>query len=609
MGLWDAVTRALALDPFRERTVVDPFTPAPDMDTQLAALRQWQMAARPWRVPSITEALGVPAIQRAVTLIANTAGSLAVQGFRNGALMEDPPRIVARPDPYATPRDFYRDSTYNMATRGEVVWWIASRDALEMPTALIVVPLSELSVEANTRNRLFPIYTWGLAKGTRYSAANPAGAFVHVTYLREPGTLRGVGPLQLAGAASSVSVEAQEWAANFYASGGYPSMLLKSELELSAAEAAVLKEAWIQTPPNMPKVLSGEGMEAKEFNANPQGAQMLEAREHQNGDAARMFGIPGRLMEYNTAGASLTYQNLTEVWNDFVRGCLAPNYLEPMEQALTDLLPRAQTARFYVEGLLRADVKTRYEVYTSGITSGVLSVEEAQRMEGLIPGSVEVAPVPFAPPSAVPASLPYERSASGQIRCTGQHTKRIGGIPRLMTCNRLLAERGPFVGTCPRCKAVYEAPRLESAPSDAEMLMRSLVASVAAIAARPEPAPAPAPVVTIEAGAVQVPVTVNTPDVTVQPAEVTVHPSDVNVTIAEGAVQVPVSVTSPDVKITNAENMTMDSTELAGAVAVEMEKLGEAVEEMLNRPVERTVERDKDGRPMRVTERKLRVVS
>jgi hypothetical protein len=77
-------------------------------------------------------------------------------------------------------------------------------------------------------------------------------------------------------------------------------------------------------------------------------------------------------------------------------------------------------ARFNVDGLLRADIKTRYEVYESGVTkSGVLSVEEARQMEGLSPGDVERAPVPLAPPQAIPAQLPIQqRSAMQDVHCS-----------------------------------------------------------------------------------------------------------------------------------------------------------------------------------------------
>lgn len=426
---------------------IDPFTPLPDLQTQILAL-QHKSTTTIYHIPSIQEALGVPAIQRAVALIANTTGSLEMQEYVDGALA-DSSRIVARPDPYQTPRDFKRDSAYYLATRGEVVWWIAARDSDNRPASLIVVPLAELTIEPNPRNRLFPAYTWGTVTSTRYSGANQDGQFVHITYLKEPGQLRGMGPLQMCGAAASVSVEAQTWAANFYAEGGRGGTLIKANGEGDELEAANLKAQWTATPNNVPHVIFDGVEEVKEIDVNPNGAQMLDSRYAQNGEAALMFGIPGSLMNYGTPGASLTYQNVAEEFTKFLKTCLAPNYLEPIEQAMTDLLPRSHTSRFYVDGLLRADIKTRFDVYASGITSGVLSVEKAQEMEGLIPGSIEVAPVPFAAPIATPSSLPQLRTA-GEVRCKG--TRILRGI--LRPCNKLLAEAGPFIGTCPRCGAL-----------------------------------------------------------------------------------------------------------------------------------------------------------
>jgi len=460
MGLLESIRTFMSPVPLEQRDT----SPAPTMAQQLAALRS---KPRPWRAPSITEALGVPAIQRAVTLISNTTGSLSIGTYRKDVELPDTPTVITRPDPYATPDEFYRDLAYYLATRGEYVLWIAGRSSAGQPTALVVVPAPELNVEHNARNRLFPIYTWGprdgnLQRGTRFGPANPAGEFIHVTYLREPGALRGIGPLQMAGAASSVSVEAQEWAANFYASGGYPSILLRSAVQLTEDEAGALKAQWVGTPSNMPRITDPGIEEVKEINVNPQGAQMLDSREHQNGEAARMFGIPGSLMEYGSPGSSLTYQNLSEVWTQFVRGCLTPNYLVKIEQSLSDILPRGTRVEFDVDGLLRADIKTRYEVYASGITSGVIDPEYAQRAEGIPPGIIEKPEPPPAPvvqatpepPEEETPEEPVAQARSLEVRCDG--TRLRDG--RSAGCGKLLAERGPFVGTCPRCHKVYEAP-------------------------------------------------------------------------------------------------------------------------------------------------------
>jgi len=268
-----------------------------------------------WRRVSITEALGVPAIHRAVTLIASTTGMLSVQAYRDGVLMKEPPQLVSRPDPYETPGAFYGGTAADRAKYGEFCWWIASRDGDGNASALVRVPLLELRVEENPRNRLLPVYRWGDKVGTRYSGANREGRFVHDKYpLAEPFALRGEGPLQICGVANSVAVESQNWAGNFYGEGGHPATVIKKAGLLSPtkldpsdwrpmdptaadyettgrSEADLLRDQVIGRPNNTAMVIDDQ-IESIEFKQPDQGgAQMLDARQFNNGDAAREFGI------------------------------------------------------------------------------------------------------------------------------------------------------------------------------------------------------------------------------------------------------------------------------------------------------------------------------
>jgi HK97 family phage portal protein len=436
MSLFDGLRSFFALDPLQQRTVMGPDA-MPTLDEQLAAMVARHSAARPWRPSSINEALGVPAIFRAVSLISNTTGRLALDAFRNGSKMADAdiPRIVKRPDPFRTPREFYRDTAYHIASRGESWWWIGARDIDDSPLSLIVAPPWEVTVQPNDRDRLRPTIYW-------LDKEIPRRDMVHLTFLPDDTGYRGVGPLQMCGAAISVAVEAQEWAANFYAGGGYPSILVQSNVEMTEAEATALKNQWMSGSTNVPKIVSPSIADVKELGANVESAQMLNARDYQNGDACRLYGIPGALMEYAHSGTSLTYQNVESVWREFQEGCLTPNYLEPIEQAMSDLLPRTTVARFNVEALLRADIKTRYDVYNLGIPLGVLNSEEARQKEGLAPGDVEFAPIPFSSPGAIPANLPIQSRSA--IRCN---------------CGRLLGDpvTAPYSIRCPRCKAMNVA--------------------------------------------------------------------------------------------------------------------------------------------------------
>lgn len=408
----------------------------------------------PWRNASVQEALGVPAIFRAVTIISTTTGQLAVEAWRNGVKMDDAstPALVKRPDPYKTQRDFYRDTAYNMCTRGEFWWWVAKRDSNGAPISLINVPPWEIVVEPGT-NRLKPRISW---LGTDM----PRADMIQGTYLPDMNTLRGIGPLQACGAAVSVAVEAQQWAANFFAGGGIPSIVIRAagtlgQDEDGTEEADTLRAAFMDKDANTPRVIDDGITDVTEFGVNQQGAQMLEARQHNKGDAANMFGVPGVLLEYNQPGSSLTYQSIPEVFALFVKTCLQPQYLEPIEHAMSDLLPRGVKAEFDTAAFQRADPKTRWETYE--IAAKVIGVDAAAQWaneaEGFTPGDAEYMPIPYSPPSAIPDRLPIGRTAATEVRCAGKRI--IGGIYR--PCNKLLAEAGPFIGTCPRCRKVYDA--------------------------------------------------------------------------------------------------------------------------------------------------------
>lgn len=450
MALWDNLTRFLAIEPMQERSI-DSFVDHPGLTEQLAAIQG--LNPRPWRVAGPREALGVPAIFGAVNLIANTVGSMSMKAFRDQVELspDKRPRVVVRPDPFRTPREFYRQTAWNIATRGEAWWWIAARDIDGMALSILNVDPAEITVTEDPQDLRYPIIEW---RGKRMRTDDMR----QLVYAQEAGSLRGVGPLQLCGAAISVAVEAQEWAANFYATGGHPSLWIKTALELDEDEAAAFKAQWIDADSNTPRVTGGDSVEdIKEFGQNGDGSQMLGSRQYQNVEIATMFGMNATLLNAAVAGSSLTYQNVGSKFEEFIRECLRPNYLESMEQTMSDLVPRSTTVRFNTDALTLADPKTRYEVYAIGITNGIIDAPEARSFEGLAPGDVENASVPYSPPQAIPASLPIQLRAEPQdIRCDGRTTRWQHGVSRAQTCNKLLSRTGTFIGSCPRCKKVYE---------------------------------------------------------------------------------------------------------------------------------------------------------
>ena len=433
------VTRSAAYDAY------------PSFEDQLAAVQRRRQLHRGTSVP---EALGVPSIFGAVSLISNTVGSLSLEAFRKGNRLpqDNAPRLIQRPNPFTTLRIFLRDTAFHLATRGEAWWWIAVTDPIDgSPMSLVPVPPWEIIVNRNDRDRLRPEIRWG-------DRVMPNDRMRQITYLPDHEGLRGVGPLQLCGAAVSVAVEAQEWAANFF-TGSIPSIIGTTDQDMTEDELAQLDRQWNEKAPNLPRWLTN-GMTMSESPFDPDKAQLTEARADNVGDVARMFNMPGSLIEYQMSGSSLTYQNQQDIWDDFARRCLSPHYLEPIEQEMSDLLTRSTVSRFNLKQLLRASPKERMEVHRTAIETGIYGPEVAAQEEGYVPGNVDYAPVPLAPPQAIPSSLPGDRGPMGaptvmtpllrtalqaqSVRCPNGH---------------LLAELAspPYRFTCFRCKSVVAA--------------------------------------------------------------------------------------------------------------------------------------------------------
>lgn len=363
---------------------IDSFVDHPGLTEQLAAVQGIRLDS--WNPPSLREALSVPAVFRACTLISNTVGMLLMEAFRDGVKIPDQPTLVTRPGLDGTPRDFWRDTAWGLATRGEFLWRIVDRHTEDdRARKLMILPPAEVTVDWDKRVPFQRTYKW------RNLDLDPLDV-VHGFFARDPWGLRGFGPLQLCGAALSAAVEAEEWAARFFSEGGVPSVVLKYASKLSKADADKLKAQWNDADSNTARVVD-MGLEPEPFQVNPEQGQLVQSRSHSSGNAATMFGINGHLLNYAQSGSSLTYQNVGEVFVDFVRTTLAPGYMVPIEDRISDLLARGQTARFNTDELYRADIKTQAEVYSTLVTAG-MAAEEAARRAGF-DQSAELASMPL----------------------------------------------------------------------------------------------------------------------------------------------------------------------------------------------------------------------
>jgi HK97 family phage portal protein len=344
--------------------------------------------------------LVLPAVERGVELLASAVAQLQLVAYRDGLPLAEQPRIVVRPDPWATSYAFMHQLTRSMVETGDGFAFLFDRDPeTDRPRAAHVIPSDEVSSEWDAA-RFLPVHTW------RGREMRLGVDLLHVPLAPRAGELRGRSPL-VACRRALLAIEAAElYASGWFAAGGVPSGVLTSPATLDDGEADALLEAWLNAhggPIPTPAVLSG-GATYQATGTDPERSQLTESREHGVATVARLLGIPAPLLLVSLQGSTLTYQNVTAVYGELIRATVAPLYLAPIEAAFSDLVPRNSSVRFSLGELQRLDYTARLQAYQLAQAIGILDADAIRRLEGM-PPETDTHPTPFAPTPA-PATVP-----------------------------------------------------------------------------------------------------------------------------------------------------------------------------------------------------------
>jgi HK97 family phage portal protein len=182
---------------------------------------------------------------------------------------------------------------------------------------------------------------------------------------------------------------AEKMANRFYERGMLLSGFLSTEQDLTADKADILKERWRAKLSGIDSAFDvavlDKGTKFQQLSLSPADAQFLETRKFQTTEIARLFGLPGWVLndqEKSTSWGSGMEQQFTSM----VILTLKP-YMQRFEQRMTAELLNAvsQKAEFKVEGLLRGDSRARAAFYGSAIQHGWMVPNEPRELEDLPP--------------------------------------------------------------------------------------------------------------------------------------------------------------------------------------------------------------------------------
>lgn len=335
---------------------------------------------------SVTEesALSVPAVRRAVSLIAGVAAGLPIKTWRDmaGQRTEIRTPVLDQPYPFVTPVEFWRQLYVDLLVWGNAYRYLVRNELGDTVVRMVRIPPWEVQVERDEQTPTNPGGKWFRLGGqqTRYGPSE----VMHVMALSTDG-LKGLSPIQLGAESIGIALAAEQTAAKLFGEGMLFAGILSSEQDLDQPAAETLGARFRKmigsSGPGAKIPVLGRGTKFERVSMEPERAQFLESRAFQIREMGRLFDVDPALLFDSEA-----VMNFGEAQKQNFLDFTMEAWLRPVEQAVsTHLLPRGQFAEYNRGAFLRADTATRYQTHATAVQFGLKTRNEARADENLPP--------------------------------------------------------------------------------------------------------------------------------------------------------------------------------------------------------------------------------
>lgn len=331
-------------------------------------------------------ALQVSAVYACVRIISETIGSLPLLVYdrlpdggkrrRRG----DSLHILLHdaPNDYQTAMEFREQMQAALCLRGNAYAQII-RDSRGFPISLI--PLSSDAVTPKWQGAKI-VYEHRTESGLKLLQKD------QVFHLRGRSSdgLVGRSVLKDARDTLGVAIATQNYSGKFWRNDATPGMLLTAPGKLSPEAKKNLKASWdgaFGGEGQRGTAVLEDGLKVERLTITAEDSQFIETRKLSRSEIAGIFGVPPHMIgDLDKA----TFSNIEHQAIQFVTLCIRP-WLVRWEQAIFQQLIFSQDifAEFAVEGLLRGDIKSRYDAYAIGRNWGWLSVNDIRALENMNP--------------------------------------------------------------------------------------------------------------------------------------------------------------------------------------------------------------------------------
>lgn len=318
--------------------------------------------------------IGVLADTAWTCLDLNSSIFAAMPPYLVGAAPSLPTDWITNPDPdrYGSWDDFAKGLFWDYQL-GEAFVLTTARYATGYPARFHLVEPWAVEVDLDgTGSRTYSI-----------GGADVTSEILHIRYRTRTATARGQGPLE-AGAARVVAVETlNRYATNLLQSGGVPPGTLEHPDELSATQASDLQAQWIaarMAGMGLPAVLSG-GVKWNSASVSPADLALVDLARFEESRIAVLLGVPPFLVGLPSGGDSMTYSNVSSIFDYHWRAGLRPKAAAVCSALSGWLLPRGTSIEVNRDDYVRPDPKSRAETWQILVGIGALTVDEVRQFE------------------------------------------------------------------------------------------------------------------------------------------------------------------------------------------------------------------------------------
>jgi HK97 family phage portal protein len=332
-----------------------------------------------WSV-GVNEALTLTAVYRSIQIIATPISKMPMNTFRYATGIEVPvenPVLVNKPNFLESKRDFLFQTVVSMALDGNA-FWLKSYGSNGQVNNLTLIPANAVTIRLDKGVKY---YDYQVNQDT--PVATTTTDIQHLKLFSRVGYLRGLGPIDSCNKDIASALELRNFASNWFSSGGIPTGILKTDKPIGAEDANEITERWHAKQSERKVAVLGQGFEWQTVQLNPKDALFTDVQSQQVQAIARLFGIPARLLLTGVDGSSDTYSNLQDESQTFYRHTIMA-YTDAISDALSECLPRGTRVEFNFEGLFKADMANRFNMYETAIRAGFMTTDEVRRKEGLV---------------------------------------------------------------------------------------------------------------------------------------------------------------------------------------------------------------------------------